>query len=971
MTSYLSANTSVQEGEANTNTSITTAAANSATATTKDKTRDRDEKEESSTSTGSDGGKGNSSGSGSGGYNADCSSSDSSSNNDAATRIAQKQMTNLTIDSSSGGAQTGARQDTAVEKDSGGTSKTRTNAAASSTNAKNGTGTTAQSRSKSTGQSSGKRRTRHSNTSSSSHDQSNDFPIVSQSHNDNIIDSVVKEVSACLPQWNGIKMEHPMDPRIDLSTVGFTFGGSNNTPFFSNNSITINNNNDTPNAGSIKSVEGNQNAAPDKLDTSNGNNINIPSVEQYTKLLEVRFLAQSYGYEQNLLAHVLTSLICCFRHACNQTHRKQSVRPFFNAHGIDTQPNTNAMSIESSKESEEVAEMAQHTEIDATVGDILDTAKNKLAAAYATAAAAAAATPQEDEENDKDSSSMIVLARPKRKHSAKQEGTDSNSGRSSSSSEEEAQVQQQPLQQPPIQEAANDEDVAADENGGNNEAIGEGARQQPQEQQNLPVLPQRYGIATMVSEYSSSNRNTSGSGSGGNTGSGTGSGSNQGGSSGSGPSSGSGNDQGGISSNGNGSSGSGNDKGSSEEMMDHNGETNSTENSNGNSAETSPNSTNNKLNLHEDNTNTTRFSPNPSEPSTQRRNQNAAREKKLQDKKRKRMNMRRVYEDQMELDMGSSDSSFEQGALRPGKPVTLDNAIGFTKTAKLVVKVSPSLTVIHTNAAYSRLSGIDSHQAVGNPITSLLSRPRHQLSQLDCQKEDQSTNDRMNEIDEAAADSKSHATATSRDRNPEERLEKLIVASGHSRLNEINIRCKPHKMVGRNAKAFKSMLSVKRNQDEGSNGSSSITSSSYDGAYNFVACNMSISPVVSSPEIYNNPAMTNKDKKGEHHHNKVKRSEKDHDSHQQKAKRRKHHHTMNDIIHNRKRQVISHYLIQLEPIECDGAATRGSQSSLSTNVEARMLREQQVIPSTVNTGNQNVKDEKEAGASQKEVSAIV
>mmetsp|Transcript_2327 Transcript_2327/g.6181 ORF Transcript_2327/g.6181 Transcript_2327/m.6181 type:complete len:632 (+) Transcript_2327:98-1993(+) len=630
------------------------------------------------------------------------------------------------------------------------------------------------------------------------------------------------------------------------------------------------------------------------------------------------------------------------------------------------------MTVESSKESKLVR--VSHAEINTAVGDLLNTAKNELAAAYATAAAAAA--PQDDE-NDKDSSSMVVLARPKRKHSTKQEGTDSNSGRSASSSEEEVREQQQ--QQ--LQKAANDEDVADDENGGENQVVGEDAPQQPQEQQDLLGAPQRYGMSTMVSEYSSSNRNTSGSGSGGNTGSGTGSGSNQGGSSGSGPSSGSGNDQGGISSNGNGSSGSGNDKGSSEEMMDNNGETNSTENSNGNSDEKSPKNTKTKF---EDNSNITRFSSNPSEPSTQRsHDQNAAREKKLQDKKRKRMNMRRVYEDQMELDMGSSESSFEQGVLRPGKPVTLDDAISFTKTAKLVIKANPSLTVIHTNAAYTRLSGIDAHEAVGNPVTSLLSLPRQQLSQLDYQKDGASPKDGLEDINEGATDDKNHAeaeaagrarAAASRDDSSSmESLKNLIVVSGNSKVNEINIRCKPHKMLGRNVKTFKSMAPMKRNQEEGSNGSSSITSS-YDGPYAFGACNMSISPVVSSPEIYTNLTATNKDKKGEHHHNKVKRNEKDHDIHQQKAKRRKHHHTMNDtIIHNRKRQVVSHYVIHMEPLKCDTTqkdAATGSQSSLSTDGEARMETDQRVIPSTVNTGNQNAEGEKEGESGQKEVSTI-
>jgi hypothetical protein len=45
--------------------------------------------------------------------------------------------------------------------------------------------------------------------------------------NENGFDNVDRTVStmhgyAVLPQWNGVRISHPMDPRIDLSTVGYT-----------------------------------------------------------------------------------------------------------------------------------------------------------------------------------------------------------------------------------------------------------------------------------------------------------------------------------------------------------------------------------------------------------------------------------------------------------------------------------------------------------------------------------------------------------------------------------------------------------------------------------------------------------------------------------------------------------------------------------------------------------------------------
>ena len=62
----------------------------------------------------------------------------------------------------------------------------------------------------------------------------------------------------------------------------------------------------------------------------------------------------------------------------------------------------------------------------------------------------------------------------------------------------------------------------------------------------------------------------------------------------------------------------------------------------------------------------------------------AARERKLQDKKRKRMNMRREYEEKVHQELESSESSATKGAiyLRPGRPTTLDKVLSFTKVAR-------------------------------------------------------------------------------------------------------------------------------------------------------------------------------------------------------------------------------------------------------------------------------------------------
>lgn len=328
---------------------------------------------------------------------------------------------------------------------------------------------------------------------------------------------------------------------------------------------------------------------------------------------------------------------------------------------------------------------------------------------------------------------MVVLARVKRKHLRNKSADDpANEGSnnsshggsntsSTSSSDKRVRIQHPVFrgqeegfnheEEPPrIENARQDNDNYAD----NDREIldddiaerQESASASSSESRNNAEAPQNaigFGVPAVVSEYSSSRTgssgasnthqmSTSGSGSAGNTGSGTGSGSNQGGSS------GSGNDQGGISSNGNGSSASGNDvKGSSEEMMDNSAENNSGE---GNSDATNSNNET-KGNVAIIGVADTshppghRHYPNMSDPIqhdldspaqsnilSNKINSNAVRERKLQDKKRKRQIMRREYEEKVQQEMESSEGSREReesALIKPGRPVTLDKVLSFTK----------------------------------------------------------------------------------------------------------------------------------------------------------------------------------------------------------------------------------------------------------------------------------------------------
>lgn len=279
---------------------------------------------------------------------------------------------------------------------------------------------------------------------------------------------------------------------------------------------------------------------------------------------------------------------------------------------------------------------------------------------------------------------------------------------------------------------------------------------------------------------------------------------------------------------------------------------------------------------------------------------------------------------------------------------------------RIVIKSVPPFLVVHTNAAYCRLSGIDSHAAVGKPISNLLSLPDQQMLVEAESNQDTSSfvNSKLAEYDEerpknhsaprqdpsqnyiAAAAAGRAKAAASREDNNEMSLERLVSASGFGKCHLVNAITKPHQMLGRNVAVSKPPSAAKKQSREegGSNGSS--ISSSYEGLYHYLLCNMSVAPVVSSPEAFNVTVIADKDQENSHHKVKRRKHHYHSDSNQQTMIGNHQNHriyVMREASNNRKRPLITHYVIQLE--SHDGTLQKfgglGSQSSMSTTAEAK------------------------------------
>jgi len=107
---------------------------------------------------------------------------------------------------------------------------------------------------------------------------------------------------------------------------------------------------------------------------------------------------------------------------------------------------------------------------------------------------------------------------------------------------------------------------------------------------------------------------------------------------------------------------------------------------------------------------------------------NTTTEERLAIKKKKRMVNRKKYEEEVRrnqndssADGENSDTFFEEESFDPNQPISLEDALSFTKISRLIVQSSPPFIAIHANAAFYAVT--ESQSVIGQPISSLLALP--------------------------------------------------------------------------------------------------------------------------------------------------------------------------------------------------------------------------------------------------------
>lgn len=181
----------------------------------------------------------------------------------------------------------------------------------------------------------------------------------------------------------------------------------------------------------------------------------------------------------------------------------------------------------------------------------------------------------------------------------------------------------------------------------------------------------------------------------------------------------------------------------------------------------------------------------------------------------------------------------------------------FSPLQRLIVQAIPPLLVVHTNGAFTRLTGVSSHEVSGRSVSSMFALP-HPATR-DYQVTPQNNAQQSHQA--AAASGSARAQDDSFGMN----VEHLVVANGFGQYQVIDVKAKPEATNSHNCT---------------------------------IQCQMAVSPVVAKSHVSSlEPAVLTDANQDAHH------------------KRRKHHHDHTKPMEHRHRSVITHYVIQLEKVD--------------------------------------------------------
>jgi len=298
----------------------------------------------------------------------------------------------------------------------------------------------------------------------------------------------------------------------------------------------------------------------------------------------------------------------------------------------------------------------------------------------------------------------------------------------------------------------------------------------------------------------------------------------------------------------------------------------------------------------------------------------------------------------------------------------------FFPLVRIVVQGTPPFLVVHTNAAFCHMSGLDSHLVAGKPIADLLSISHSSTENNRSEEEQQAAHTPQGDHAVAETTGLSRSADTTQAAKSIS-LAQLIATSGFGHINTVQVNTKlRHQIVGRNvtvinngceapmeegAASGAASKSGAQKRHEESNTTSLTSGSCQDGQDRKpISCRVSIAPIVSASTAMNYCNGLVSDREAEVAH--------------PKGKRAKHHHSVGTAAaapgateqhhldsqhrnkslplgetsataHHRNKayqplQFVTHFVIQLQ---AQGEETNeGSMASLSSNsasVEARML----------------------------------